>query len=316
MASVSVLINSYNYSDYVIDAVESALAQSVTPDEVIVVDDGSTDNSVDLLTSRYASEKRVKILKQRNQGQLFAFVLGMENASGDLICFLDADDKYQSHHIEEIVKCFADHKDVEFVFTAHRCFGSSEAVVRYAPEDLDLGYSVIAMLRGRIYVGSVTSTLAIRRSLALTLMPPMRQAAPRWRIRADDCLVYGASLAGARKYFLANPTVLYRIHGGNNLYGQVETPVDNFRHGLRRDTFVQLMCDHLGLGPSVRMRVVPEFLSLPRPARAHLREYIWLHRQFEKSLWKRLRGRIRMYLHYRRNGIACQGFEEPNFKHG
>jgi glycosyltransferase involved in cell wall biosynthesis len=300
MATVSVLINCYNYGRFVVEAIESALAQSVPPAEIIVVDDGSTDDTPRILEQRYTGHSVVKVLRQRNGGQLSAFVLGMEHASGDLLCFLDADDKYEPDHLEKITKAFAENKDVDFVFTAHRTFGNANEVVQYAPQDLNLGFSLIATLKCRIFLGSVTSSLAMRRSLGLTLLPAMRQAAPRWRIRADDTLVYGASLAGVKKYYLAAPTVLYRIHGNNQLFGATESRDECFAHGLRRDTFFELLSNHLGLGPTVRLRVVLEFLSIKQPSRNQYRVYIKLHRRFHESLLQWLKGRIKIYLHYKR----------------
>lgn len=93
----------------------------------------------------------------------------------------------------------AANRDVDFVITAHRCFGEVDQVVQYAPEDLNLGFSVIATLKSRVYLRSITSALAIRRNLSLTLLPVLRHITPRWRMRADDCIVYGASLAGSQK---------------------------------------------------------------------------------------------------------------------
>lgn len=281
------------------DAIESALAQSVPPAEIIVVDDGSTDETPTILEERYAGHGLVKVVRQRNEGQLSAFVLGLEHASGDILCFLDADDKYEPDHLESVTGAFAENKDVDFVFTAHRRFGADDRVVQYAPEDLNLGFSLIAVLKERIFLGSITSTLAIRRSLSLTLLPVLRQVAPRWRIRADDTIVYGASLAGARKYYLAAPTVLYRIHEKNCLFGRASSMEDDIAHGLRRDTFFELLARHLGLGPSVRLRVVWEFLSIKQPTRSQYRVYVRLNRRIHESFLQGLKGRIKIYLHYK-----------------
>jgi glycosyltransferase involved in cell wall biosynthesis len=244
MGTISVLVNCYNYGHYVSEAIESALAQSYPPAEIVVVDDGSTDGTPLILEERYGNHPIVKILSKRNEGQLSAFVAGMEAASGDLICFLDADDKYERNHLENVANAFSGHKDVDFLFTAHRMFGEADGVVQYAPQDLSLGFSLIAALKDRTYVGSVTSTFAMRRSLALLLLPVLRQAAPRWRVRADDCLVYGASLAGCKKYYIAAPTMLYRIHVGNDHLLRERTFEHDveyrYTHGLRRDTFIQL----------------------------------------------------------------------------
>jgi glycosyltransferase involved in cell wall biosynthesis len=305
MASVSVLINCYNYGCYVVEAIESALAQSVAPLEVIVVDDGSTDDTLSILTGRYAGHSVVKVLHQRNGGHMAAFVAGMEHATGDLIFFLDADDKYEPNHLQNVTKVLAEQRDVDFVFTAHRKFGDADDVVQYAPEDLNLGFSAIATLKSRVFIGSITSTLAIRRKLSLTLLPVLRQIAPRWRMRAEDCIVFGASLAGARKYYLAAPTALYRFHEKNeHRFGQMTEFDEFYAHGLRRDTFFELISNHLGLGPSIRLNVVWEFLSIKHPTRNHYREYVRLNWRFHKSLLQALKGRIRIYLHYRRSRPA------------
>jgi len=291
MGAVSVVVNCYNYGRFVVEAIDSALAQSVPPAEVIVVNDGSTDETQRVLDERFGNHPIVKILHQRNGGHLSAFVLGMEHASGDVICFLDADDKYEPNHLEQVTRVFAENEDVDFVFTAHHRFGEDDRVVQHAPEDLDLGFSVIATLKSRIYIGTITSALAIRRSLSLTLLPALRQAAPRWRNRADDC----------KKYYLATPTVLYRIHAQNeHRFGQMVHFNEFYRHGLRRDTFFELLCNHLGLGPSVRLHVVAEFLSIKQPTRNQYRVYVRLNRRFRESFVYGLKGRIKIYLHYKR----------------
>src|SRR5271168_4167679 len=143
MPSISVVVDSYNYGNFVVEAVESALAQSLPPDEVVVVDDGSTDDTGQILSERFGSHPSVKVIRQRNGGQLSAFVTGLENASGDLIFFLDADDKYERSHLESVTAAFAAHRDVDFVFTAHRKFGGADDVVQHAPQDLNIGYSLI-----------------------------------------------------------------------------------------------------------------------------------------------------------------------------
>ena len=68
---ISVLINNYNYQDYIIDSIESVLNQSYPVDEIIVVDDKSTDNSVQILQEKFANHEIVKlVLKDKNEGQL------------------------------------------------------------------------------------------------------------------------------------------------------------------------------------------------------------------------------------------------------
>ena len=69
---IAVVITSYNYRDYVIEAVDSVLAQTRVAEAVVVVDDGSSDGSGELLRERYAAEPRVSLLFGPNAGQLSA----------------------------------------------------------------------------------------------------------------------------------------------------------------------------------------------------------------------------------------------------
>jgi glycosyltransferase involved in cell wall biosynthesis len=86
---VSIVINNFNYEQFVGQAIASALAQNHADVEVIVVDDGSTDGSVDEIR-RYG--EHLTLIEQKNGGQGAAYNTGLQHASGDVIIFLDADD--------------------------------------------------------------------------------------------------------------------------------------------------------------------------------------------------------------------------------
>jgi glycosyltransferase involved in cell wall biosynthesis len=101
---ISVVIPSYNHVRYVEDAVLSALGQSRAPDEVVVVDDGSTDGSIEVLRS--LENRGVKLVVQGNQGAHAALNRGIELAGGDLLFVLDSDDRYDPRRIERIAARF------------------------------------------------------------------------------------------------------------------------------------------------------------------------------------------------------------------
>lgn len=218
----SVIINNYNYQDYVIDAIESALNQTIPPNEIIVVDDFSSDQSVQILNSKFAQSDQVHlVLKDKNEGQLSAFQAGFSVSTGEIIFFLDADDLYQENYIETVLNFYQNHADCEFLFTSAELFGNEERIAACYDHTRDLGYSKISTLYRRTWIGHRTSTLSMKRQVLDRIFPiPYLED---WRIRADDCLVYGASIANAHKFYLNQPLVKYRVHGNNGHYGKSKT---------------------------------------------------------------------------------------------
>ncbi|MEO1180761.1 MAG: glycosyltransferase, partial [Cyanobacteria bacterium J06636_28] len=105
---VSVIISNYNYGRFITEAIESVLNQTYSNVELIVVDDGSTDNSRDIIQSY--SHRLISVF-QENSGQGAAFNVGLTQASGDIICFLDADDYYRPDKLEKVVAAFETHPE-------------------------------------------------------------------------------------------------------------------------------------------------------------------------------------------------------------
>ncbi len=98
---VSVIIPAFNRRDAVPRAIASALAQSLQPLEVIVVDDGSTDNTAAVVQALARSDSRIRLLRsEANVGGGAARNLGIEAASGEVLAFLDSDDEWTARHLE------------------------------------------------------------------------------------------------------------------------------------------------------------------------------------------------------------------------
>ena len=212
-------INNYNYARYVGEAIQSVLDQTVAFDEIIVVDDGSTDNSLEVIERCIKNCKNAKVIAKRNEGQLSCFNEGFKASSGDLIYFLDADDIYLPNYLETTLHFYNQTTDCDFLCCSVQEFGKSDSLKNYVKsedyckETGDMGYSLLRTLYYKNLIGSVTSSLSMKRIIIKKILPlPFLE---EWRTRADDCLVLGSSLVGARKYFIPQPLIKYRVHENN-----------------------------------------------------------------------------------------------------
>lgn len=135
---ISVIIPSYNQEQYLPNAIDSALEQTAKC-EVIVIDDGSTDNSLEI-AKRYKS--KVKIISQVNKGLASARNTGIMNASGNWILPLDADDILLENCIEEIEKAI-EQTNADIIAPSIKTFGTSSQQIILMPdpklEDFKLG---------------------------------------------------------------------------------------------------------------------------------------------------------------------------------
>jgi glycosyltransferase involved in cell wall biosynthesis len=235
----SVLVNNYNYAKYVCEAVKSILGQSVVPDEIIIVDDGSTDGSPGLLHDQFGHIPSVKIITGENKGQLASFNKGFLHSRGEIVFFLDSDDLYEEDYIETALSFYRENPSCDFLISGRKEFGEVEQTVLRYKTNTNLGFSVISTLHARGWEGGQTSTLSMKKWVLNAFMPLSLEAF--WRTRADDCLVYGASIVGANKYYLARPLVLYRIHNTNHFYGRNFDSDHVYKYNLHK---IQLI-DHI-----------------------------------------------------------------------
>ena len=132
---VSVIIPCYNYGEYLEEAIDSALEQTLQDSEVIVVDDGSTDSyTVEVLAK--LDQPRTCVIHQANTGLPGARNTGIETAKGRYICCLDADDTLEGTYLEKAVTLLESRPDIGFAYSWVRRFGDADGV--WEPEDFNL----------------------------------------------------------------------------------------------------------------------------------------------------------------------------------
>lgn len=128
---ISIIIPTYNHARFLPEALQSALSQTRPADEIIVIDNGSTDE-----TSRIVRSYPVRYVWQTNQGICGSTNRGIAEATGDYLVILHSDDRLLPHHLERSLAAFAECPDAGFVCGDYRWFGAENTwhIHRCAPQ--------------------------------------------------------------------------------------------------------------------------------------------------------------------------------------
>lgn len=110
---VSVVMPAYNAGQYIYEAIQSVLCQTYQNFELLVINDGSSDETGQIILS--IQDDRIKSFNQEKRGVSSARNIGLQNMKGDYFCFLDADDKLPETSLENRLKVFQKNKRIEFV---------------------------------------------------------------------------------------------------------------------------------------------------------------------------------------------------------
>ncbi|MDX8538529.1 glycosyltransferase [Mesorhizobium abyssinicae] len=127
--TVSVVITTYNHKRFLAEAIDSVRNQTAKPDEIIIVDDGSSDNP-ESVVRRY---DEVHYIRQENQGLAAARNTGMAAAHGEFIAFLDADDRLRPAALATNLGLFRDNPDCALVYGAYRLIDEAGTVRNAVP---------------------------------------------------------------------------------------------------------------------------------------------------------------------------------------
>lgn len=127
MPKVSVIIPAYNCAKYITEAIESVLKQTYTDFEIVVVNDGSTDNTEEVL-KEYIENGIVNYIYQKNKGVSAARNRGIISAKGDYIAFLDADDFWEPEKIGQQVEAFQEYPGAGLSFSNYQKVDESKGI--------------------------------------------------------------------------------------------------------------------------------------------------------------------------------------------
>ena len=200
MISVSIVIPAYNAQEYIREAVDSALSQTYRHTEVIVVDDGSTDQTTEILQEFGQS---IRLISQKNAGTAEACNAGVSAAKGEWVAFLDADDQWLPEKLErQVSRCarFA------ISHTDSICFGANlqKEIRRSALQEMYFG----RVLEKILIANFITkSTVMVARDVYVSAGGFSRayDAVEDWPLWMKICADYDLG-------YVAEPLTRYRVH--------------------------------------------------------------------------------------------------------
>lgn len=207
---VSVILCNYNYGQFIAEAIESVLNQTYTNFELIIVDDGSTDNSKEVI-NKY-KDLRIQPVFQKNGGQSAAFNTGFKKVRGDLVAFLDSDDAWVSEKLIKVVQAFRNgdfsivQHNLEWIDKDSRPLSKLWPGISASVRDVFQAY----LSENHTGFFCTTSGIVCRRT-DLQKIFPLNES---WKICADVAFTRPLPLFG-QVLTLKECLGYYRVHGSN-----------------------------------------------------------------------------------------------------
>lgn len=196
MKKVSIIIPSYNQSQYLNSAISSSLDQTLKAHEIIVIDDGGTDDSLQIAKSY--EDLGVKVISQVNKGLPSARNTGIMNATGDYILFLDSDDMLLDNAIEKITEVI-EKTNADIISPSFKCFGlaQDEIILMENPTIEDFKVA-----------NRVGYCSAVKKDVLLEVGGYSPKMVPGWE---DFHLWFGLLLRGKKLITMTDILWLYRV---------------------------------------------------------------------------------------------------------
>lgn len=243
----TILCATYNQAAYLEESINSVLAQTCNDYEMVIVDDGSTDETPDTLRAlleRMPAEQRERFVVQRiaNSGQTGAYERGFALSRGEYVCLLDSDDRFLPDKLAVLEGAVREHPDAGLLMHPLRVVdpvGRSTGVVRPQGAGLSSGDIREQMRRNARHSAPGASGLVFRRDVLARLFPAPTKGFP---FAADAYLSFGASCL-APVAALPEPLADYRMQPGGQYLRRMLSP-----DGLRRQVaFQDVVAGHFGL---------------------------------------------------------------------
>ena len=291
---VSVLMTNYNYARYIGESIESVLKQTYPYFELIICDDGSTDNSVEVIDRYLKGDQRIRLVRKENGGQASATAAAYAEANGEIISLLDADDLFHSTKLEKIVAAF------KYNPAAGCCMNkmvpvskTGETISKPIPDAFEDGWLAPEILRSGLFGRSLsTSGLSFRKQVMDYAFPLPSEFSVAYRKKGAPTDMYLLGIARLISCITSVPEILvdYRFHGTND--GSNLTP------SLKS---INLILDHMTTIYTMLYEFVQKFYDPTIANFARLEDY--------PSYWEHLLA-LYVFEHKPRSGVRGYSVEQ------
>lgn len=231
--TVSIICTSYNYGHYLSDTIESVLSQTCPDWELIMVDDGSSDNSCQIISDYTLKDNRIKLFVHpgnKNKGLIETLKLGVNAASDKWIVFLESDDMLKPDYIAQKIHTTSLHPEADLIFSGLEIMGSEPIVSNYAKifknrdDKIKENFNILYMLEENVI--PTFSCVMIKKSVfeGLNFNSPMGQNLDWW--------LWAQVLANNNVVYLDKNLSIWRKHEGSYISTVKEKMMSDFKRGI------------------------------------------------------------------------------------
>ncbi len=235
MTKVSIITASYNYAEFIGKTIESVISQTFQDWEMVIIDDGSKDNSVEVIKQYLQKDNRIKLLSHlnnENKGLIETLKLGLSQAKGEYIVFLESDDYIKNDYLEKKLAAFEKYAETGFIYNDIQTFGAEQTgkrkfyfrLVNNYWKKHNYPHNISDILHLKNYIPTFSCVM-----LKKDLMENINWTAPD--AAAVDWCIWAQICSKAKVYYLQEKLTYWRLHSDSYL--------NSSRKGIETDNIIQ-----------------------------------------------------------------------------
>lgn len=297
MTRFSVIIPLYNKAPYVAKAIGSVFAQTFTDYELIIVDDGSKDNSAEITNQTLEGHWNARFVQQENAGVSVARNNGVALSHGDFLCFLDADDWWEPTFLEEMSSLIEEFPDAGIYGTNYTIVNETKHKTRVAPIGVEEGFEKGYINYCQVYAKTLAMPLT---SITVAIPRPVfdeMKGFPKGIKLGEDFLLWVHIALKHKTVFLNKPLAYYNqdVDVANRGTNHLHDPKEHMLWNLSDlEPLEKTNEDYKRLMDGLRVNSLQSYLLDPRygeAARVELGKVDWskqpkrMIRLYKKPLW-------------------------------